>query len=448
MIRIVDKFIDFNKSNADQRTMCEFIACYAMSTWFLDAFNVIGYLWFTGAYGSGKTNLLILIAELSYIGQLISHSGTFPTLRDMADYGATLACDDVENIIDPKKTDPDKRALLLAGNRRGVTVTLKELGPDQQWHTRHVNAFCPRSFSAIGTPDLTFASRMIIVPLVRTSDKKRANIDPKDYALWPCDRQKLHEDLWALGLSNLSKLVQWDKWVGENSPLNGRNLQPLRAILAVAKWLDVSDIPGLYQRIESLSIAYQSQREELETADMTRLVLESLGECASCASSASSASNYVNNRKFVVPITEVTRVAEKLAEEQDMDINKSLICKAVVGRKLGSLRFEKAPRPGGRGSRLWLIDLDHLVQIAGSYNVNLPKTITDMDANKSACSPKTSGTCGTSGTAGSEASQSNSFFSDLNPSTKPENPCYSCGSMDFWQRSDGGWVCNICHPQS
>ena len=43
----------------------------------------------------------------------------------MADYGATLAFDDAEGLSDPKKTDPDKRALLLAGNRRGNTVPLR-----------------------------------------------------------------------------------------------------------------------------------------------------------------------------------------------------------------------------------------------------------------------------------------------------------------------------------
>jgi hypothetical protein len=34
-------------------------------------------------------------------------------LRDMADYGATLAFDDAEHLSDPARTDPDKRALLL-----------------------------------------------------------------------------------------------------------------------------------------------------------------------------------------------------------------------------------------------------------------------------------------------------------------------------------------------
>lgn len=28
----------------------------------------------------------------------------------------------------------------------------------------------------------------------------------------------------------------------------------------------------------------------------------------------------------------------------------------------------------------------------------------------------------------------------------PAEPCFACGGVRFWQRSDGGWVCATCHP--
>ena len=28
-----------------------------------------------------------------------------------------------------------------------------------------------------------------------------------------------------------------------------------------------------------------------------------------------------------------------------------------------------------------------------------------------------------------------------------EKRCYACKGRDFWQRSDGGWLCSRCHPQ-
>lgn len=29
---------------------------------------------------------------------------------------------------------------------------------------------------------------------------------------------------------------------------------------------------------------------------------------------------------------------------------------------------------------------------------------------------------------------------------KPSGKCYVCGSSNWWQRSDGTWLCNRCHP--
>ena len=52
---IVDRFVHFNKSLADQNTMCELIGCQVIGTYLLDAFNVVGYVWATGDSGSGKT---------------------------------------------------------------------------------------------------------------------------------------------------------------------------------------------------------------------------------------------------------------------------------------------------------------------------------------------------------------------------------------------------------
>jgi hypothetical protein len=158
---VVNRFIDFDRSLADQQTMGELVACYILATWFLDAFTVIGYLWPNGEKGSGKTQLLMVIAELAYLGHMILVGGSYASLRDLADYGATLCFDDAENVMDLKRGDPDKRALLLAGNRRGNTIPVKEPVNGRAWRTRHVQTFCPRLFSAIRLPDLVLASRTL-----------------------------------------------------------------------------------------------------------------------------------------------------------------------------------------------------------------------------------------------------------------------------------------------
>jgi hypothetical protein len=174
LVSVVDRFMDFSRSFAGQGELCELTACYVLATYLLDAFNVVGYLWPNGDRGTGKTNYLVVVCEVAYLGQVILAGGSYASLRDLADYGATLAFDDAEGVMDVRKSDPDKRALLLAGNRRGATVTVKEQTADKTWATRHVSTFCPRLFSAIGLPDDVLASRTVIVPLVRSADVARS----------------------------------------------------------------------------------------------------------------------------------------------------------------------------------------------------------------------------------------------------------------------------------
>ncbi len=30
---------------------------------------------------------------------------------------------------------------------------------------------------------------------------------------------------------------------------------------------------------------------------------------------------------------------------------------------------------------------------------------------------------------------------------RPTRRCYSCRTLTWWQRPDGGWVCGVCHPR-
>lgn len=374
MVAVVDRFIDFDRSLADQSTMAEAVACYCLSTWLLDAFSVIGFLWPNGDRGSGKTHLLLTVAELSYLGQVILAGGSFASLRDLADYGATLAFDDAENLSD-SKTDPDKRALLLAGNRRGATVTLKELGPDKTWRTRHVNAFCPRLFSAIRLPDSVLASRTIIIPLIRTPDRKRANADPLDYSAWPHDRRRLIDDLWALGLTHLPNLSAWDQWVGQNAPLTGRNLQPWRALLAVAAWLDANGVPGLRQRMEKLSTDYQNERPELETSDFTVLVIRALLDCV--VANVTNVANVANEKEATPKVWEwttaqVAEAAAQIAKDSEGDIDPERLNSQRVGHILRKMRLTKPPRPRGQKARIWRVTADELIRWAMAYGLPVP----------------------------------------------------------------------------
>jgi hypothetical protein len=413
VVDVVDAFIDFNRSLADQTTMSEMIGCYILSTWFLEAFNVVGFLWPNGDRGSGKTQLLNVVAELSYLGQTILAGGSYACLRDLADYGATLAFDDAEHLSDPRHTDPDKRALLLAGNRRGNTVPVKEPTPSGTWRTRHVNTFCPRLFSAIRLPDAVLASRSIVVPLIRTPDRQRANADPLDYAKWPHDRSKLIDDLWSLALRHLPDLPHYVAQVDTLATLTGRNLEPWRPLLTVGRWLEDAGVEGLWTRMEALSQAYQQERPDLESADLMVLTIKVL---CHYATNATSATNMEGGAEWICTSAEIKAGVVTIATDEESGLDTEKLSTDRVGRVLGRMRFKKKPREGGKGSRQWVIPLADLQGWVTSYGL----CISDKWPP--------SHTSGTSGT------------------TQPT--CPTCGQSDWMAVPGGDAVCKVCPRQA
>jgi len=243
------------------------------------------------------------------------------------------------------------------------------------WRTRHVNVFCPRLFSAIQLPDHVLASRSIVIPLIRTPDRYCANADPLDDEAWPHDCRQLIDDLWALALAHLPQLREYERAVNQKASLTGRNLEPWRALLAVALWLDdhdaqgilhrttgsdlVSDptapapapLPGgagprtaLWDRMETLSLRYQRERSDLETDDLTALVIHALCGCAIRAISAISAINTETPSHFVFTVQDILLFAQAVARMKDGDPDH--ITPRRVGRALGRMRLSRAPRSG------------------------------------------------------------------------------------------------------
>jgi hypothetical protein len=372
LVRCLDRFIDFDRSLADQQTMCELIACYILATWCSDAFNVAGNIWPNGERGSGKTQLITVVADLSYLGQVILAGGSYASLRDLADYGAFLAFDDAENLSNPKTSDPDKRALLLAGNRRGNTVPVKEPDGVRGWRTRYVNTYCFRGFTAIRLPDPVLASRTIVVPLIRTNDRGKANADPLDYKLWPCDRRQLLDDLWALSLTHLHELPDYDDFVSRHARLSGRNLEPWRALLSVAAWLNEKGVKGLWSRMEDLSVKYQDERPNVETGDVTTLLVRALAQVARGVISDSCAISDITyeSTRLTVKTADLTKIVHDLAEADEVDMNLEAITSRVIGRAMGRLRF-KSTRENGRGTRMWEFTVGEVKRWGERYSLNL-----------------------------------------------------------------------------
>lgn len=436
VVSVVNRFIDFNRSLGSQETMCEMVACYILATWCLDAFTVIGYLWPNGERGSGKTQLLAVVAELAYLGHVILAGGSFASLRDLADYGATLCFDDAENVMDLKRGDPEKRALLLAGNRRGNTIPIKESVDGRKWRTRHVQTFCPRLFSAIRLPDPVLASRTIIVPLIRTADPDKANADPLDYPLWPIPRAQLVNDLWALALSHGATLPRYDGQVAKTTTLLGRNLEPWRALLAVAHWLTDCGVDGLANRMHALSLAYQTERPDLEPTDLTAWVILALCHYATCATSATMQRGAEVVEYWEFPSAEIKQSLIALLQNEETSIDVTTISTDRVGRILGKLRLKKVPRVVASDPRKWMLEKEELRRWLVSYGMPLTPSLfgqyppvstsgtsgTTFNATTNATSTHTQHASGTSGTSGIVAQPQ---------SANGQQTCSRCGATQL-----------------
>jgi hypothetical protein len=365
---VPNTFIDFDKSFGSQDEICELVACFIMASWFSEAFNVIGFLMATGEKGSGKTQLLILVSKMSYLGEFVT-DGSFASLRDMADYGATLCLDEAEN-LGSSKLDQNKKSLLLAGNRKGSKVMLKVSVGSNKWQNREVNTYCPRMFAAINLPDPTLSSRTIILQLVRSVNKVKANADPLDYKRWPHELRRLVDDCWALALSSVTEMEEHERWVNENADLSWRNLEPWKASLAVAKWLQDRGVVGLWDRMNALSVKYQAARQELESEDINTLIVRALCSCEGCEVSELSVGVQSTTTTFYTT-AKIVNEAIIVSDSEELGVPANDLNVVTVGRKMKRLGF-KDSRQGGTGNKGWLVSRKQLADVARSLGMIKP----------------------------------------------------------------------------
>jgi hypothetical protein len=360
--KAVDTFVSFDGSLADQQSMSEFTACWIIGTYLLDAFDVVGYLWPTGQRNSGKTQFLNTVSSLAYLGRTVTSGSSFASMRDEADYGATIAFDDCENI---KNMDSEKRELLLAGNTRGAQVSFKEPVGQSGWRTRYINNFAPRLFSSIGDPDDVVASRTISIPLVTSTDTSKTRRSPSRASDWPCDLQELRDELWLLGLSHLAGMRRYDQAAAELSDLLARNHDIFRMPLGVAFWLEEEHgITRLFERVSVVANSYQSQMYDFRGRDPITLLLQA-SHGLLLQKGASSA--VLKTREILDRMLQIAR-EENEAEETILNVTQ-------LGMLLRSLRFTKAKSHGS--ARGWLISDTLVQQAAAARGVILSSTTSE-----------------------------------------------------------------------
>ena len=146
--------------------------------------------------------------------------------------------------------------------------------------------------------------------------------------------------------------------------LSGRPLQPWRAVLGVALWLEQYGVEGLHGRLEQLALAYQAERPELEADDLTTLVVRVL---------MYQYQQYANRSMLPGPLEECdVNMGEILPMVQALysptGRGNQRVSVQRVGLVLGKLRVGRR-RMNGNGARLWVVRREDVIRWAKSYAV-------------------------------------------------------------------------------
>ena len=382
IVKVYDHFLDFSRSLDEQIQMCRLSACVSLMTWFADAFTVLPYPWPNSpAPGSGKTKWGHCWTSTSYLGYLTSASGSFAALRDLADMGTTILLDDAEVLADTQKADPDKQMLILAGNRKGVSIPVKEQGADGRWHTRWLNAYCPRGFTSLRLPFRALQSRSIVIPLVASADPARANRDPQNEEDWPVNQRQLLADLWALGLWLQREAVDvWNHTSSETSVV-GRDWERWRAIIAVARLFERHGVKDLEADMRKVLSLYQEEKDELEGTSRITFVIKALMRIAKLKESdvwTFTDVSDVSPEKLKVSASQIADVLKGIITEEqgegepvegDDDESLAWVNARSIGRILSKLRFKRERDKSRTRGKVRLTTPQEIVQLAIAHHL-------------------------------------------------------------------------------
>lgn len=333
----IDRFVSFDGSFAAQRDMAEFLACWVTGTYATDVFDTVGYVWPNGERASGKTQCLKTLMSLAFMGQAITSSSSFASVRDEASLGASLGFDDCETI---QKMDPNKRELLLAGNTKGAGFMFKEPGKREgQWNTKFIDTFAPRAFTSISLPDDVLASRTIIIPLIRSGDIEKTRRKPTNAKDWGnVDPVSLRDSLWLNVAKGLGEIEARKEEVDHSTDLSGRDFDIFQGPLTVACWLDKNHgFEGLFERMLNVMEAYHATKQKNLLPSLENVVLQAMMDKL----------NYENINRLVLPTQEIVDESYSVLHRWDItDAILQAMDKQKVGILLGRLGFDKAASHG------------------------------------------------------------------------------------------------------
>jgi len=184
----------------------------------------------------------------------------------------------------------------------------------------------------------------------------------------------------------------------DETEIMGREFEPFRPVLAVARLLERHGVDGLEQRMRSAMWAYQGEKQDMGATDRAAQVLRAVllqvtGKDASDVSDVSDNSDVWFERieEIRVQATPLSETIKKMGEENGFETEWATA--NAVGWQLKALRFEKwrDPKTEKRG-RARTIDIESFKALCIAYGILRPSHSdeTSETSNPSETSEQTS----------------------------------------------------------
>jgi hypothetical protein len=129
----------------------------------------------------------------------------------------------------------------------------------------------------------------------------------------------------------------------------------------------------LYERLEQLSVKYQSERNKLNNADIVPLVIRALCQCLNCdlvtlCDPCDVTKVSINDAKTLVLTSEISKAAKAIMTEDELDLELHLLEVRPIGSLMRKLRFEHGNQ-GGTHRNGWYVGKQELARLALAYGL-------------------------------------------------------------------------------
>lgn len=346
IVAFYDRFIDFSWSYGSQEQMSKLSACLSMMTWFRLGTETLPYAWPNGPGGSGKTQWGLIWARTSFLGQCILDMSSFASIRNDAGMGASLMFDDAENLTDPRdRSKNDIRTLFLSGYRKGSSIKIQEKNGNDKWASLIINTYCPKAFTAIKIPSGALATRVIVIPLIKSIDKEKTKGDPTNPILCPFDWETLKDDLWLSALLYLPEAQSINNELNSETELTGRDFERWKPILMVARLLEQQGKVGLEEEIrEIMALYFKDEASDITSDEKIPLIVEELEKLFD--------NKPLSEKEVKFSVSEFTTGLTLRAREAGILPDDKSYSPKLIGKLLQSLRTKDERTKKGRYRRV------------------------------------------------------------------------------------------------